>query len=629
MGGTLRTNVLGIYGKISIAVATFLAAYHIYTSAFGMPAALQHRAAFIMMALVIGFLDLPILKKNKLKLLSWDFILVVLSIIVMGYIIIDYTNIPYRIGEPNTIDIIFGSIAVVLILIFARRQIGIPIIVLPVVCLLYTFFGQNIRGFLGHPNISIAQAINGLYLGTSGIFATPLGAASTYVVIFIIFGKFMEKTGLGDYFIKLSYSLVGRTSSGSGLTAVLASGFFGMISGSPPANVVTTGAFTIPLMKRQGFDAETAGAIEAISSTGGQIMPPVMGAAAFIICETLEIPYLRLVSYAIIPALIYYIGVGISVHLEAKKRGMQPAKNMPSIRETLKEGWWNLIPIAVLLFFLLIIRRSVFRSAIYSIVATVIISWFSKESENRINNIRKFLEILRASGKSVLTVAAATATAGIVIGTITITGLGLKIAIVITGLAGGKLIVALMLVWIVAVVLGMGLPTSAAYITTAALLAPSLVRMGVHEVVAHLFCLYGAIISNLTPPVCVASYTAAGISQGNVWETAKKGFLLGLPGPFIVPFMFALRPGVLMLSSVSTYSIIADIVCCVLASLLLSVSLRGFLFIKLQKPVRVLTFIAAFLLIATISVTNYIAIAILISVLIYQFIRYQKVKAAV
>jgi TRAP transporter 4TM/12TM fusion protein len=342
-------------------------------------------------------------------------------------------------------------------------------------------------------------------------------------------------------------------------------------------------------------------------------MPPVMGSAAFIIAESLQLTYLELLKCAIWPALIYYIAVGVSVHLEAKKNGLRASADVPSIRETLKEGWFLLMPIRVLIFTLCILRQSVYRSAIYAIITSILCSFLHKEKRYRFTPNR-LLSLLRESGLSVLTIAAATASAGVVIGCITITGLGVKLAIIITHLAGNSLMVALILVWLVAVLLGVGLPTSAAYITTAALLVSTLNQLGLDKLVAHMFCFYAAIISNLTPPVCIASYTAAGISGGDSWKTALQGFWLGLPGPFLVPFMFAMRPGLLLVSG-GADSIVVDLISCLAACLMLSVATRGYLLGKVPAWQRALALAAGVLFITDASMTNLIAI-ILVAVVI-------------
>jgi TRAP transporter 4TM/12TM fusion protein len=625
MKKTFHDKAYAIYMKAAAVIAIVFSCYHLYTSTFGFPGALRHRSVFLLFAFVVGFLSMPLFKGKKIKLLSVDLILAGLSVVVFGYLWFQYTQLPYRVGEPNMTDMIFGCTAIALVLIFATRKIGVAMLVLPALLLLYTFYGHYIQGYMGHNEISLRRVVSNLYMNTTGIFAEPVGAAANYVMIFIIFGNFLQETGCGDYFIKLSYSLVGKARSGAALTAVVASGLFGMISGSPPANVATTGVFTIPLMKRQGYQTDFAGAVEAVASTGGQIMPPVMGAAAFIIAETLEISYLKLITYALLPALLYYITVAISVHLEACKRGIQGSKDKPSILATLKEGWFLLLPILVLIFWLIVLHKSVYRSAMWGIGTAIVVSFFSRDKANRFT-VRKLIKVLKGSGFGILTVAAATSAAGIVIGCISITGLGLKFAIFMAHLSGGSLLLCLILTWLVAVILGMGLPTSAAYITTAALLATTLTNLGINPITAHLFCLYAAIISNLTPPVCVASYTAAGLSGGNAWKTALEGFWLGLPGPFLLPFMFALRPGLLLLEGGASGSIVLDIVCCVAAGLMLSVGTRGYLFTRVSLPIRIAAFLTGVMFISNAPYTGWIGIGLTVVVFAVNFIRNQHSK---
>ncbi|MGE5485545.1 MAG: TRAP transporter permease [Ignavibacteriales bacterium] len=595
-------------------VAVVLSLYHLGTSVFGIPSAMQHRAIFLCLAEVVAFLSLPLSPKSKAKIPALDILLAVLAVLSLSHIVVEYVNIAYRAGEPNRADIIYGLITMALVIELARRKIGFQIVVLPLIFVAYLWGGHLIPGVLGHPRLSTARIVNTIYLGTDGIMGAPLGAAATYVVVFVILGNFLEKTGVGEYFIKLAYSLVGRSSSGPAQTSVMASGLFGMISGSPPANVVTTGVFTIPLMKSSGYKPESAAAVEAIASTGGQIMPPIMGATAFIIAETLGISYLKLIGAAVLPAILYYIGCSVSVHLEAKKHGVRPDfSKVPSVTVTLREGWWYLLPILLLVYLLVVARLSVFRAAVWSLASALAIALTNKKDKLTFKGI---WEALSSSGKGVLTVAAATASAGIIVGAVTVTGLGLKMSMFISNLAGQNILAALILVWLVAVILGMGLPTSAAYITTAALLVPALVKLGMAPVVAHMFVFYAAIVSNLTPPVCVASYTAAGIAQCDPWKTALAGFSMGFPGPFLVPFIFAYRPALMFTGSTSTLPV--DVLTAILTVTSVACSFRGYCLTEIKAWQRVLFAVACVLFIPPVAVLNLVGLAIVVALLLTQ-----------
>jgi len=605
--------------------AIVMTTYHIYTSIFGLPSAKQHRAIHLGLAMVIAFSSIPILermKENRKYSLIVDFSLILLSIFTMGYIVNQYVAIAYRVGDPTQMDIVLGVIATLLILEFARRVVGLQLLIVPIAFLLYLFFGQYVPGFLGHRPFSIARMVNTVFLSTDGIFGAPLGASSIYVAVFVILGSIFELTGLGEFFINLAYSLTGRSSSGPAQTAVLASGLFGMISGSPSANVVTTGTFTIPLMKSVGYKAESAGAIEALASVGGQIMPPIMGASAFIIAETLEIPYLSIVTAAFIPAILYYVSAAISVHLQAKKRGIKPKlADIGNPLVIIKEGWFYLIPISVLLFLLIIVRYSPYRSAIVCIFTTFAISILKNTFKFNLKNILYAFEI---SSKKLLTIVSACAASGIVIGVVTLTGLGLKISMVLMDLTKGNLLFALIISQIAAMIMGMGLPTAAAYITTSVLLAPALVKLGLPPLSAHLFIFYGAIVSNLTPPVCIASYAAAGVAKSDPWKTAIEGFLLGLPGPYLVPYIFIYRPSLLLFNAPSKIFVILNFFIGLLAVSCLAISLRGYLFAKLNIIERIIAVIASILFVIDNYYFSIYAVILLILLIFIQIIKRRK-----
>jgi len=613
-----RMKVRKILSKIATGIAVLLSLYFLYTTIYGINSPLQHRAIFLVLILTIAFLELPISSKSGKKFLCLDLILVALSILSLSYVIFDYMEIPFRVGAPNRTDIIYGVLTIILILEFARRQIGFQIVLLPLISLVYMLWGDLIPGNLGHPAVSLTRTINTLFLTTSGIFGIPLGAAATYVVIFIILGSFLEKTGVGSYFIKLAYSLTGRVSSGPAQSAVVASGLMGMISGSPSANVATTGTFTIPLMKSSGYSSEKAGAVEAVASVGGQVMPPIMGASAFVIAEMLEISYLQLIAVAFPAALLYYFGVSVSVHLDSVKQGRKPDKSkVPKPGKTLLEGWWYLLPILLLIYMLVFVKVSVFRAAIWSLAASLVVSFFNKEGKL---SFRSFINTLGVAGKKTLIVGAATACAGIIVGAVTATGLGLKISMIVTDIAGGNMLLSLILIWCVAVILGMGLPTVAAYITTVVLLAPALIDLGVTPIVAHFFVFYGAIVSNLTPPVCIASYTAAGISGGNSWKTALMGLSFGLPGPFLVPYLFVYKPALLFVGSPGVINFILAVIPALLAIISLAFVMRGYFLARFTLWQRFLMAASCILLIPQSSILNLVGFVIFGLLIGYQII---------
>jgi TRAP transporter 4TM/12TM fusion protein len=379
-----------------------------------------------------------------------------------------------------------------------------------------------------------------MYLTTEGIFGVPLGVSASYIYLFIFLTAMLEKSGMGQFLLDLAMALMGRYTGGPAKTAVLASGLMGTLSGSAVANVAGTGTFTIPLMKANGYKPHFAGAVEACASSGGQLMPPIMGAAAFIIAEFLGIPYIAVVIAALAPALLYYLGVMMGVHFEAARLGLVglPKERLPQLKAVLKEGWPLLLPLIVLVYFLGVLQYTPVRSAFYAIVVMFVVSYFKRSTYI---TPARLVEGIRAAGRNILTVALACAAAGLVIGSINLTGLGLKLSAFIIELSGGNLLLALVLTMIISLVMGMGLPTTAAYIVVGTMAAPALIKMGLPDIAAHLFVFYFAIISAITPPVALAAYAAAGIAKDDPMRIGFTALRLGLAA-FIVPFMFAYSP---------------------------------------------------------------------------------------
>ncbi|WP_245779613.1 TRAP transporter permease [Desulfoscipio geothermicus] len=459
------------------------------------------------------------------------------------YILLFYQDIVMRAGAPNTPDLIFGIIMVLLILEATRRATGWVLVIIAGAFLLYNFLGPYIPGLLGHKGYSIGRVISQMYLTTEGIFGVPLGVSANYIFLFIFLTSMLERLGMGDFLLRLAMALMGRFTGGPAKTAVLASGFMGSLNGSAVANVVGTGTFTIPLMKRNGYKPHFAGAVEACASSGGQLMPPIMGAAAFIIAEFLSIPYIEVVVAAIIPAALYYLCVLFGVHFEACRLGLTglPKSELPSARKVLKEGWYFLVPLGVLVFFLAVLQYTPIRSGFYAIISMFIVSFATRES--RIS-WERFRDGAIMAARNTITVALACAAAGLVIGSINLTGAGLKISSVIVAASGGTLWLALLLTALVALIMGMGLPTTAAYIVAGTMAAPALIDMGVLPLAAHLFVFYFAIISAITPPVALAAYAAAGIAKDEPMKIGITACKIGLAA-FIVPFLFAGQPALI------------------------------------------------------------------------------------
>jgi len=531
------------------------------------------RLIHLSLGMVIAFLTFPIAKTRKIGVP--DFFLATLAILVGGYILVFMDDIIARVALPTTMDLVMGAICIALVLEMTRRVVGLPMVIIAIVALLYAYFGDLIPGIMGHRGFSIRRIIDHLYLHMEGIYGVPLGVSATFVILFIIFGAFLQATKTGDFMMNIANSVAGGARGGPAKIAVVASALFGTVSGSAVANVAATGAYTIPLMKRIGYKSHIAAAIEAVASTGGQLMPPIMGAAAFVMAELTGISYLTIMVAAFLPALLYFITVQIAVHLIAVKTGLRGLnKNeIMSFKKVLIEGGHLIIPLVVLMYFLAVLRMSPMFAAFWSIVTAVIVSSLRKWSRM---NPKALIEALEMGSKGALTVIAACACAGIIIGVITLTGLGLKFTGIIVDFGGGSVILTLLFTMVACYILGMGLPTTAAYIMVAVLAAPALIMLGVPELAAHLFVFYGALLSAITPPVALAAIVAAGIAGADQMKTAFISMKIGLM-LFMLPFSFIYIPW-LLIHGHGLLAILGSFVVAFLIILCISCVLHNWLF---------------------------------------------------
>ncbi len=542
--------------------------FHLFTAATGAYPPQIQRAVHLGFVLVLIYQLYPARATGSKHKLGWyDVLLAAAGAAVCGYIVWNYDVIVLDAGPPTEMDFFFGCAAILLVLEATRRIVGLPITLVAICFLLYAKFGNLIPGMMGHPGFSLKRIVGHMYLTTEGLFGMPLGVSASFVFLFILFGAFLHSTGLGKFFIDLALAAAGRFVGGPAKVAVLASGFFGTISGSSVANTVSTGTFTIPLMKSVGYRGAFAGAVEAASSTGGQIMPPIMGAAAFIMAQFLGVGYVEIAKAALIPALLYYLAVGFMVHMEAKRLGLKgiPKERLPRAWFVLRQGGYLLIPIFVLIY-LLIQGYTPLKSAYYCILATVVISlvannwkaWAGASSSgmtvghslascNRLA-LKDILLAMENGGRLALGVAAACACTGFVIGVVTLTGVGLKLANAILTLSAGSFALTLFFTMLASIVLGMGLPTTAKYIVLATIAAPAIQTFHVPQLAAHLFIMYFGILADLTPPVALAAYAAAGIARSEPNATGFMAVKLALAG-FLIPYIFCYNPGLLMIGA--------------------------------------------------------------------------------
>jgi TRAP transporter 4TM/12TM fusion protein len=536
--------LVGPWLQVVTIIAIAASVLHIWMNSFSMMIAIKRNALHLAFMLGLTFLVYPARRTSPRERFSpVDAVLCALAMLVGFYIYFAYDRIVAHALVPMPLDYFMAVLAVVLVLEGARRATGYILPVLAIIFLLYARFGYLIPGPLGHRGFSWARILTRMYMTDEGLFGVTLMVSASYVFMFIVFGAFLAKTGTAKFFNDFALSVAGRTRGGPAKVAIMGSAMMGTISGSAQANVVTTGTFTIPLMKSVGYKPFFAGAVEAVASTGGILMPPIMGAAAFMMASFLGIPYVKIMAAGVIPALFYYFAVFLMVDLEAKRLGLRalPKEQLPSVWRVLAEGGHLLLPIIVIVA-MLIRGFTPLYAAFYGLVTTVVGSFLRPST--RIT-LRGILSALATGAKTAVSVGTACAVVGFVVGTVSMTGLGQVIALNIMRLSMGHLWLAMILVMLAAMILGMGLPAEACYIVTASVAAPALVRMGVLPMAAHFFVFYYGTLSCIIPPVALTSYTAAGIAGANPTKVAVTGFKLAAAG-LIIPYFFVYQPMLLM-----------------------------------------------------------------------------------
>lgn len=608
-------ELTGMWARIIAIICICFSLFQLYTAAFGVYPAQIQRGTHLAFALALVFLLYPATAKGSRSSMNpVDVVLAALGAVAGAYLVANYHSIVLRGGLPTTMDLIVAGVTVLLVLEGARRVIGSPISIIAIVFILYAYLGPYIPGMFGHRGFTTRRILNHLYMTTEGIFGLPLGVSATFVYLFILFGAFLHKSGLGKFFIDLALAATGHTVGGPAKVAVLASGLFGTISGSSVANVVTTGTFTIPLMKSIGYPAHFAGAVEAAASTGGQLMPPIMGAAAFVMSEFIGVPYATIAIAAALPAVLYYLAVGLMVHMEALRLGLKglPKESLPDPKKVLREGGHLLIPLGVIIY-MLVSGYTPLRAALVCIVATVVVAMMRKNTRLKLSDV---LQALEDGARSALGVAAACAAAGIIIGIVTLTGLGLKMANGIIMLAGGSFFFTLFLTMIASIILGMGLPTTAKYIILASMAAPAIQKFGVPAMAAHMFILYYGIIADLTPPVALAAYAGAGIAGANPMKTGWTSLRLAIAA-FLIPYIFAYNPSLLLIDTTAMEVVLVSI-SALMGAFCLAVAGAGFWYVPLSKIERVVVFAGALMLIKPGLYTDLAGAAILVLDWFYQ-----------
>lgn len=612
--------------KIFFIACLLVSGYHLYTAAFGPPVTLVHRSLHVAMIMALGFLMYPAGKSSDMTKPSvLDWILSLLSFAAPIYIWSDYMGVVQRAGNPNNTDLAMATLLVVLVLECSRRVTGNALTILSVVFIIYGLFGREFPGMFMHRGYDWASLSNHFFANTEGIYGTSVSVAASYIFLFILFGTVMSKCGMGQFFNDIALALAGHTKGGPAKVSVIASGFLGSINGSAVANVVTTGAFTIPLMKKTGYSKEFSGAVEAAASVGGQLLPPIMGAAAFIMAEMISVPYSTIITWAAIPALLYYLSIVLQVHLRASKDGLigLPKEQLPKTSDVMKCRSHLLLPVLFLLYMLFFSGTTVIFSAVMTILVTIVVSMFRKETRMSLSG---FLDALANGAKQTVSVAVACACVGIIIGVCSKTGFGLTMANTIIALGSTSLLFTLFFTMITCMILGMGLPSIPAYIITATIAAPALAKLGIPAGAAHMFSFYYAMFANLTPPVALASFAAAGLSGGNPMKTGVASVKLAIAG-FIVPFMFVYAPQLMLINTTLAEGAWVAASACV-GVFLIAVSVEGYLFTRMAVWLRVVAAAGALLLIKPGFETDAIGLAVLLVVLFWQKKKAAKAVAA-
>lgn len=584
-----KNKFLKIADAFVLIISIGLALFHMYSASFGVMPVYEQSA--IHWGLVGSYIIITRRLKVKGGMII-DMALLMTNIFLSYYQIVLQERFIETAGVYLKFDIVLSVIAIIVAIEIARRTIGKILPIIAILFIAYALFGNNLSGMFKTVDFSLQRIAPYLYTSSDGLYGQTLYVSAQFIFLFVLFGSILDMTGAGEFFVNIAFALTGKVRGGPAQAAVYSSMLMGTINGSGAANVVTTGTFTIPLMKKIGFKPAFSGAVEAVASNGGQIMPPVMGAVAFLMAEMTGIDYGKIVLAAFPAAALYYVTLSTSVYVEANKQQIPVTPKDQRLKpgKVMKEGWIYFVPLIVLMG-MLIIGYSAQKSGFFAIITALTVG-FIKKRENM--NLKRFVQSLKEAAAGIAPIASACILAGIVMGILNMTGLGLKISGIIVDIANGRLIIALLLAMVTSLVLGMGLPTSAAYMVLAILVAPALVKMGVSKMGAHLFILYFGALSTITPPVALSTFAAAGIAGSGMWETGFAAIKLAAAG-FIIPFIFAYSPELLLIGEVGR--IIFALTTALIGSIVLAIGLGGWFKCKLSKISRLLLVVSAILLI--------------------------------
>lgn len=626
---------------ITVFISVIFVLFQLYATLSGAITAQVLRATHLAFVQLLAFLLFPPTKNSPRNTLPWyDIVLGLIGVACWLYIVVNFDSLVRRSGNNTPLDVAVGIVGILVLFESCRRIVGIPIMIIAGSFIVFAFAGKYLPGFLHHRGYSLQRVVCHLFYNTEGIMGTPIGACSTFIFLFILFGALLEKTGIGHFFIDVCNALAGGASGGPAKVAVLSSALLGTVSGSSVSNTVGSGSFTIPMMKRLGYKGEFAGAVEAAASTGGQIMPPIMGAAAFLMAESLGLPYITIVKAAIVPAILYFTGIFITVHLEAKKLGLKglPKDQLPRFMPLLLRKGYMILPLVVIIYFLCAGKTAVF-AALMGIIACVLVGFGVSVSDLAHGRKPSFggkdiVEIMCTAARNIISVAIACGMAGIIIGIVTLTGLGLRLGNGLVMLAHGKLLLTLVFTMVASIILGMGAPTTANYLITSTITAGAIISLGIEPLAAHMFAFYFGIIADVTPPVALAAIAGAAIAKAKPMKTALNATKLAI-GAFIIPYMFVYNSKMLMINA-STLSVVMIIITAILGMFGISVALEGYGFnntgffynsrkgkatiIAFDAVERLLFAIAGLLCVIPETKTDIIGVSLLAVLIAYQLI---------
>ena len=626
---------------ITVFISVIFVPFQLYATLSGAITAQVLRATHLAFVQLLAFLLFPPTKNSPRNTLPWyDIVLGLIGLACWLYIVVNFDSLVRRSGNNTPLDVAVGIVGILVLFESCRRIVGLPIMIIAGSFIVFAFAGKYLPGFLHHRGYSLQRVVCHLFYNTEGIMGTPIGACSTFIFLFILFGALLEKTGIGHFFIDVCNALAGGASGGPAKVAVLSSALLGTVSGSSVSNTVGSGSFTIPMMKRLGYKGEFAGAVEAAASTGGQIMPPIMGAAAFLMAESLGLPYITIVKAAIVPAILYFTGIFITVHLEAKKLGLKglPKDQLPRFMPLLLRKGYMILPLVVIIYFLCAGKTAVF-AALMGIIACVLVGFGVSVSDLAHGRKPSFggkdiVEIMCTAARNIISVAIACGMAGIIIGIVTLTGLGLRLGNGLVMLAHGKLLLTLVFTMVASIILGMGAPTTANYLITSTITAGAIISLGIEPLAAHMFAFYFGIIADVTPPVALAAIAGAAIAKAKPMKTALNATKLAI-GAFIIPYMFVYNSKMLMINA-SALSVVMIIITAILGMFGISVALEGYGFnntgffynsrkgkatiIAFDTVERLLFAIAGLLCVIPETKTDIIGVSLLAVLIAYQLI---------